>query len=87
MKNDRCLIYGNYAFSITKLLSARKPDVLLVHGKKTIYVIEFSSSAERNIPAKEMHRGFSVKLMVMVIGVLGGMKSSFFSNLRTVPGC
>ena len=73
----------------------------LVH--KAIYVIEFSAPAESNIAKKEedkrtkykdlleelrkLHRGYSVKMVVLVIGVLGGMRPTLLSNLNSIPAC
>jgi len=70
---------------------------------KVIYVIEFSAPAETNILVKQedkrtkyqdllwelrrMHPGHSVKLIVLVIGVLGGMDAKLLSNLKLIPAC
>ena len=77
--------------------------VLVDFDVKTIYVIEFSAPAESNISVKEDekrmkyqdllfeirkgYRGFHVKLVVLIIGVLGGIRNTFLSNLKEIPAC
>ncbi|XP_074025758.1 uncharacterized protein [Leptinotarsa decemlineata] len=77
--------------------------VLLDHQTKTIFVVEFSAPGETNIVRKEeekriKYRDFlfelrrlypdhSVKMVVLIIGVLGGMMSSLLSNLKIIPAC
>ena len=70
---------------------------------KEIFVIEFSCPAEININNKEIEKrdkyrdlifeleklypGYKVKLVVLIIGSLGGMKPNFVKELETVPVC
>ncbi|XP_074035582.1 uncharacterized protein [Leptinotarsa decemlineata] len=77
--------------------------VLLDHQIKTIFVVEFSAPGETNIVRKEeekriKYRDFlfelrrlypdhSVKMVVLIVGVLGGMMSSLLSNLKIIPAC
>ena len=102
MENSRCRIYWNYGFPTTKLLSANKPDItLLDFENKQMFVIELSCPA--NISRKEMEKrskyldllselrklypGFSVKLVVLIVGVLRGMRASFRRELDIIPAC
>lgn len=77
--------------------------VLIDFGEKSIFVIEFSAPSEVNINIKEDekrekyqellfeirrgYQGFSVKLVVLIIGVLGGAKSTLLSNIQIIPAC
>lgn len=89
--------------TIRPITATKPDVVLLDKEKKTIFVIEFSAPAENNIVLKEEekrtkyedllwelrrhYRGHAVKLVVLIIGVLGGMKGSFTDNLKIVPAC
>nr|CAI5837629.1 unnamed protein product [Callosobruchus analis] len=77
--------------------------VLLDHQQKTMFVIEFSAPAEVNIVSKEEEKrtkyqellgqlrrlwpDYTVSLLVMVIGSLGGMRNTLLSALRAIPVC
>jgi hypothetical protein len=77
--------------------------VVLDKEAKEIYVIEFSAPAENNIVLKvaektekyrdllvelrQMHRGFRVRLAVIVIGCLGGVPGSVVKALEGIPFC
>nr|CAH7748892.1 unnamed protein product [Callosobruchus chinensis] len=77
--------------------------VLLDHQQKTMFVIEFSAPAEVNIVSKEEEKwtkyqellgqlrrlwpGYTVSLLVMVIGSLGGMRNTLLFALRAMPVC
>ena len=77
--------------------------VLLDHQQKTMFVIEFSAPAEVNIVSKEEEKrakyqdllgqlrrlwpDYTVSLLVMVIGSLGGMRDTLLSALRKMPVC
>lgn len=77
--------------------------VLIDLKEKSIYVIEFSAPSETNVEVKEdekrtkyrellfefrrMYRGYAVKLVVLIIGVLGGMKPTFLSSIESIPAC
>nr|CAI5831945.1 unnamed protein product [Callosobruchus analis] len=77
--------------------------VLLDHQQKTMFVIEFSAPAEVNIVSKEEEKrtkyqellgqlrrlwpDYTVSLLVMVIGSLGGMRNALLSALRAIPVC
>ncbi|KDR08536.1 hypothetical protein L798_01790 [Zootermopsis nevadensis] len=68
-----------------------------------MYVIEFSAPAETNIVVKEaekrtkyqdlvfelrqLYPGFTVKLIILIIGVLGEVKSSLLANIKLIPAC
>lgn len=70
---------------------------------KTMYVIEFSAPAETNIVLKEeqkrtkyldllqelrqLHPGYSVKMVVLIIGCLGGIRPTLEANLSQIPVC
>ena len=72
--------------------------VLLDHQTKVMYVIEFSAPAETNITLKEeekrtkyrdlryelqvLYPDYSVKMVVLIIGVLGGMRPTLLSALK-----
>nr|CAH7756697.1 unnamed protein product [Callosobruchus chinensis] len=75
--------------------------VLLDHQQKTMFVIEFSAPAEVNIVSKEGEKrtkyqdllgqlrrlwaDYTVSLLVMVMGFLGGMRNTLLSALRAMP--
>lgn len=77
--------------------------VLLDHLQKAMYIIEFSAPAEVNIALKEeekrtkyqdllyqmrrLYPDHTVSLVVLVIGSLGGMKTTLLSALRSIPAC
>ncbi|WP_165309811.1 hypothetical protein, partial [Enterobacter cloacae complex sp. 4DZ3-17B2] len=77
--------------------------VLVDFDDKSIFVIEFSAPAETNIVSKEdekrmkyqellfeirkLYRGFKIKLVVLIIGVLGGMRPTFLQNIKSIPAC
>ncbi|XP_039297358.1 uncharacterized protein LOC120354371 [Nilaparvata lugens] len=85
------------------LRATKPDVVLLDITSKTMYVIEFSAPAEGNIVTKEeekqtkyhdllmelrrLNPGYSVRMVVLIVGVLGGMRPSFLANLRTIPAC
>ena len=85
------------------LQATKPDIVLFDFDEKIIYVIEFSAPAETNITTKEeekrlkyqpllfelrqLHRGFKVKIVVLIIGSLGGMKQSFVSELEIIRVC
>jgi len=70
---------------------------------KVIYLVEFSAPAERNIIIKEdekhlkyqdlmfelrrLHPGFAVRLVILIIGVLGGINTTFLGSLSVLPHC
>ena len=70
---------------------------------KTITVIEFSCPADTNMDRKEMEKkskykdlmfelqrmypGHTVRIAVLLVGVLGGMKQSFLGELKIIPSC
>nr|CAH7744714.1 unnamed protein product [Callosobruchus chinensis] len=75
---------------------ANKPDIVLLdHQQKTMFVNEFSASAEVNIVSKEEEKrakyqellgqlrrlwpDYAVSLLVIVIGSLGEMKNTLLS--------
>lgn len=77
--------------------------VLQDHKSKVICVIEFSAPAESNITRKEdekrtkyqellfelsrIYPGYWVRLIVLILGCLGGMRASFVSQLKKIPTC
>ena len=77
--------------------------VLLDHQTKVMYVIEFLAPAETNITLKEeekrtkyrdlryelqvLYPDYSVRMVVLIIGVLGGMRPTLLSALKTIPAC
>nr|CAH7745314.1 unnamed protein product [Callosobruchus chinensis] len=77
--------------------------VLLDHQQKTMFIIEFSAPAEVNIVSKEEEKrtkyqellgqlrrlwpDYTVSLLVMAIGSLGGMRNTLLSALRAIPVC
>nr|CAH7752034.1 unnamed protein product [Callosobruchus chinensis] len=77
--------------------------VLLDHQQKTMFVIEFSAPAEVNIISKEEEKrikyqellgqlrrlwpDYTVSLLVMIIGSLGGMRNTLLSALRAMLVC
>lgn len=104
VENSRCRIYWNYTIPTPRPLQATKPDIVLLdHGTREIFVIEFSCPAEKNISSKEiekrekysdllselrqMYPEHSVKLVVLIMGVLGGVKASFEQELKAIPAC
>ncbi|XP_039289959.1 uncharacterized protein LOC120352632 [Nilaparvata lugens] len=36
---------------------------------------------------RRLNPGYSVRMVVLIVGVLGGMRPSFLANLRTIPAC
>ena len=86
-----------------KLQATKPDIVLLDHMQKEMYVIEFSCPAETNITIKEdekkdkyrdllvelrqQYPGHVIKLVVLIIGALGGMKDSFLQELDKIPAC
>ncbi|XP_030746059.1 uncharacterized protein LOC115874901 [Sitophilus oryzae] len=81
----------------------RPDIVLQDIAKKIIYVIEFSAPSEKNIISKEeekrekyqelleqmrrMYADHSVRLVVLVIGSLGGVKDTLLQQLKLIPAC
>jgi hypothetical protein len=77
--------------------------VLHDHETREIFVIEFSCPAERNISTKEvekrekysdllselrqMYPEHRIKLVVLIMGNLGGAKASFEQELKIIPAC
>nr|CAH7727215.1 unnamed protein product [Callosobruchus chinensis] len=77
--------------------------VFLDHQQKTMFVIEFSAPAEMNIVSKEEEKrtkyqellgqlrrlwpDYTVSVLVMVIGSLGGMRNTLHSALRAMLVC
>ena len=77
--------------------------VLLEKRTSSMYVIEFSAPAETNIDIKErekrakyidlvgelrrLYPECSVRLVVLVVGVLGGIKDTILAELRKIPAC
>jgi hypothetical protein len=77
--------------------------VLLDFNTKEIFLIEFSAPAETNVNIKEaekrdkyrdlsfefgrLYPGHSIKMVVLIIGSLGGMKDNFVKELDIVPAC
>nr|CAH7713713.1 unnamed protein product [Callosobruchus chinensis] len=54
VENERYRIYWNYSFPTIELVQANKPDIVLLdHQQKTMFVIDFSASAEVNIVSME----------------------------------
>lgn len=89
--------------TLRQLRANKPDVVLLDHQQRAIYVIEFSAPAEINITLKEeekrakyqdlvyelrrLHPGHSVKLVVFIIGSLGGIRHTLLSDLRKIPAC
>ena len=85
------------------LSATKPDITLLDFDTKEMYVIEFSSPSEKNISIKEeekrskyldllselrkLYPGFKVKLVVLIVGVLGGLKASFKRELEIIPAC
>src|SRR5699024_8136098 len=77
--------------------------LLLDKQEKCLFVIEFSAPAENNIKTKEeekrtkyqelitelrqLYPGHRVKLVVLIIGSLGGVPHSLLSELKQIPVC
>lgn len=77
--------------------------VLLDQQLKAMFIIEFSAPAEVNIARKEeekrtkyqdllfqlrrMYPEYTVRLVVLVIGSLGGMRSTFLAEIKSIPAC
>ncbi|XP_021925527.1 uncharacterized protein LOC110832658 [Zootermopsis nevadensis] len=86
-----------------QLTATKPDIVLIDTSGCTMYVIEFSAPAETNIVVKEaekltkyqdlvfelrqLYPGFTVKLVVLIIGVLGGVKSSLLADIKLIPAC
>lgn len=86
-----------------QLEATKPDIVLLDNLSHAMFVIEFSAPAETNMAAKEiekrtkyqdllcelrqMYPGYSVKLVVLIVGVLGGVKCSLVENLKCIPAC
>ena len=86
-----------------QLSATKPDIVLLDLGARSMYVIEFSAPAEANMEAKErdkrtkyqdllfelrqLYPGYSVKLVVLIIGVLGGVKDSLLASIKCIPAC
>ena len=87
--------------TVRPIQANRPDIVLLDHNDKTIYVIEFSAPSGKDIMGKEeqkrekyqdllaklrkLYDGHSVKLVVLVIGSLGGARTTLLQQLRQVP--
>lgn len=104
VRNEKCVIYWNFSFHGTRILTANKPDIVLRDlEKKVIYVIEFSAPCETNIISKEeekmtkyqelllelrhIYPDYSVRMVVLIIGVLGGIRDTFLRNMEIIPAC
>lgn len=77
--------------------------VLLDKLARAIYVIEFSAPAEPNVVQKEEEKqtkyqplvfelkqlfpGHSVKIIVLIIGALGGIRNTMLQNIKAIPHC
>jgi hypothetical protein len=86
-----------------QLSATKPDIVLFDLDEKTITLIEMTCPAEYNISRKEVekrdkyrdlmvelrqiHSGYKVRLVVLVIGVLGGMKESFLGEVKNIPKC
>lgn len=86
-----------------QLTATKPDIVLLDKTTRSMYVIEFSAPAETNVVAKETEKRtkyqdllfelrkqypeYSVKLIVLIIGVLGGAKPSLLASIKAIPAC
>lgn len=86
-----------------QLSATKPDIVLQDLTSKIMYVIEFSAPAETNIITKEeqkrtkyqdllhelrqLNPGYTVKLVVLIIGCLGGIRKSLCDNLNIIPAC
>lgn len=77
--------------------------VLLDKNCREIYVVEFSAPAENNIVMKQqqkkkkykdlifelksLYAGYRVRMIVLIIGCLGGMKADYLTELKIIPAC
>lgn len=85
------------------LTATKPDIVLRDSETQEIYIIEFSAPCDKNIVVKEgekrakyqdlgvelkkMYPGYSVKIVVLIIGVLGGMRDTFLKDLKVIPAC
>ena len=77
--------------------------LLLDKELKELFVVEFSSPAENNMVMKEeqkrqkykdlvfelgtMYPGHKVRMVVLIIGCLGGMRANYVEELKIIPAC
>ena len=89
--------------TIQPLAAHKPDIVLEIHESRQFILIEFSSPADKNILVKEQekkdkyqdlmkdlkrqHPRHSVRLVVLVIGAMGGMSSAYIPNLKSIPAC
>lgn len=89
--------------TITQTQANKPDIVLLDKQARAIYVIEFSAPADSNIVLKEEEKrtkyrplvyelkrlfsGHAVHTVVLVIGALGGMRTTLLTNIKTIPHC
>ena len=97
VENEKCRIYWNYSFPTVRLIQANKPDIVLLdHQTKVMYVITNITLKEDEKRTKYrdlryelqvLYPDYSVKMVVLIIGVLGGMRPTLLSALKTIPAC
>ena len=89
--------------TVRQIQANKPDIVLLDHQLKTMYVIEFSAPAENNIVLKEeekrtkyrdllfelrrLYPDHTVKIVVLIIGALGGIRHTLLSDLKIIPAC
>jgi len=63
--NGSARIFWNYVFPTTTQITANKPDIVLLDiANRTMFVIEFSSLAEKNIVLKEQEKGTKYRELI-----------------------
>ena len=89
--------------TVRQIQANKPDIVLLDRQLKTMYVIEFSAPAENNIVMKEeekrtkyrdllfelrrLYPDHTVKIVVLIIGALGGIRHTLLSELKIIPAC
>ena len=89
--------------TVRQIQANKPDIVLLDHQLKAMYVIVFSAPAENNIVLREEEKrtknrdllfelrrlslDHTVKILVLIIGVLRGIRHTLLSELKIIPAC